>query len=136
MVSSAVLRLLAACCIAGCAQLVPEHQESQFQATRMKEAGDRYTRCLYKNAERNMSNPAAAEAIAVAAHSSCWSEWTTYSQATYASYGLLAQTPEEMQLAHDKAHAHLRQFELEAREAVMSRVIGHGLRLEPTRDSK
>lgn len=70
-----------------------------------------------------MGSPAAAEDIATAAHARCWSEWNGYQEAIRVEYLRRATQAEEAQLAHDKADAHLRQFELEARKAVVTRVV-------------
>jgi hypothetical protein len=91
--------------------------------TRANVAGNQYLACLNAAADEYMTNPAGAEQIATAAHARCWSEWTAYRDQTQASYASSAKTPEEQQLAQDKAEAQLRQFEADARHAVMTRVI-------------
>ena len=100
--------------LAGCAQLANAP---------MNTAGDRYLECLNAAAERNIGNPTTAENIAEAAHAACWSHWTAYRDAVETNYYAKGRTAEEMQLLHDKTDAHLRQFELDARKAVMSRVV-------------
>ena len=91
--------------------------------TRANVAGNQYLSCLNAAADEYMTNPAGAEQIAAAAHARCWSEWTAYRDDTQASYTSGAKTPEELQLARDKAEAQLRQFEADARRAVMTRVV-------------
>ena len=128
-----IARVLTLFCIGACTQIAPSSEANvDRHDARMKQAAERYTKCLYASADKNINNATNAEAIAVAAHGSCWSDWTSYGEATNASYASSAQTPEEKQFAHDKAHAHLRQFELEAREAVMNHVIARHLKLKPS----
>ena len=96
---------------------------AQVGDTRANVAGNRYLACLNASADRNLDNPASAELIATTAHGECWSEWQAYREQTVASFAARAKTAEEKQLARDKADAHLRQFEFDARKAVMSRVV-------------
>lgn len=110
--------------LAGCAQLAE---------TRTNITGNAYLDCLNKAGEEYMDNPAGAEQIASAAHAKCWSEWTAYRERTLADYMAGAKTPEEMQLARDKADAYLRQFELDARKAVMTRVVRRTYGVPPAR---
>ena len=100
--------------IAGCAHV---------REIRANIAGNHYLGCLHNAADEYMNNPAGAEQIAAAAHARCWSEWNAYREQTQTDYTARATTPEEMQLARDKADAYLRQFEADARRAVMSRVV-------------
>lgn len=93
----------------------------------MKSASDAYTACAMAEAEKDMINPAGVEDIAVAAHGRCWARWDAYREATNTTYFANAATREEMQLAHDKVDAHLRQFELETRRSLMDRMIEHTL---------
>lgn len=86
--------------------------------------GNGYLDCLNAAADKEIASTAAgAEEIAAAAEARCWNERVAYRDSTYANYTAGAQTPEEMQLARDKADAYLRQFELDARRAVVSRVV-------------
>ena len=120
--------LLSAFCLvtAGCAQLQPG-AESPAYAARMKDAGDAYLACVTRESEKDMKNPTGAEDIATAAHGRCWSDWEVYREATNASFASNARTQEERQFAHDKAEAHLRQFEREARRAVVDAVVARSL---------
>src|SRR5437899_1394261 len=106
--------LAVAALAAGCAPL---------SETRANVAGNRYLTCLNSAADGYMTSPAGAEQIATAAHAKCWSEWNAYRDDVQADYTSRATTPEEMQLARDKTDAYLRQFEVEARKAVMTRVV-------------
>lgn len=115
MFGKSPLRVVFIFCLAACAQIQPDAQ--------MNVAGNRYLSCLDAAAETNITNPAGAEEIANAAHARCWSEWQAYREATKATYTAGAGTPEDMQFANDKADAQLRQFEIEARRAVVSRVV-------------
>ena len=96
---------------------------AQMRETQANVAGNRYLTCLNAAADKNTDNPAGAEEIAAAAHARCWAEWTRYSDEIQTDFIRQARTAEEAQLAHDKADAHLRQFEFDARQAVMSRVV-------------
>jgi hypothetical protein len=119
--------LLSLCLLAaGCAQL-QTGAESPAYAARMKEAGDAYLACVTRESEKDMKNPTGAEDIATAAHGRCWGDWETYREATNASYASNARTQEQRQFAHDKAEAHLRQFEREARRAVVDAVVARSL---------
>ena len=101
--------------VSGCASLQPDAP--------MNAAGNRYLECLNAAAEKNIDNPTTAENIADAAHAACWSQWQAYREATTTNFYASAHTAQEAQLANDKADAQLRQFEGEARRAVVSRVI-------------
>lgn len=93
----------------------------------MKEAGDRYTACMSAEAEKNAKSTAGAEDVAIAAHGRCFAFWEAYGKATAASFAYGASTAEERQYARDRTDAHLRQFEIEARQAVMNVVIQSNL---------
>ena len=114
---------------AGCAQM--QHGDSADYAARMKQAGDEYLACISREAEKDMKNPAGAEDIAAAAHGRCWSLWDRYRRATHASFAFDARTREERQYAHDKADAHLRQFEREGRQTVVNTVVQRNLQEKP-----
>lgn len=101
--------------VAGCTSLQP--------GSSMNAPGNRYLECLDAAAEKNMGNPTTADNIADAAHAACWSQWQAYREATTTDFYASARTAQEAQLANDKADAHLRQFEFEARKAIVSRVI-------------
>ena len=115
MTRTILLQAIALVLLAGCAALQPNAP--------MNAAGNRYLDCLSARAEKNMDNPTTAENIADAAHAGCWSEWEAYREATANNFYSGARTAQEAQLANDKADAHLRQFEIEARKAIVSRVI-------------
>ena len=115
MTRKTLLHFAALMLVAGCASLQPNAP--------MNAAGNRYLECLNAAAEKNMDNPTTAENIADAAHAACWSEWQAYREATATNFYASAHTAQEAQLANDKADAHLRQFEIEARKAIVSRVI-------------
>ena len=89
----------------------------------MNRAGERYTACVTAEAEKDVKNPAGVEDIAVAAHARCWTHWDAYREATNSTYRATATTREEKQLAHDRADAHLRQFERETRRSVMDHLV-------------
>ena len=59
----------------------------------------------------------------IGTHAKCWSEWTAYREDIQKDYTHGAKSPEELQLGRDKADAYLRQFEADARKAVMTRVV-------------
>ena len=96
---------------------------AQMRETRTNVAGNRYLDCLHAAAATNMDNPAGADDIAAAAHGRCWSEWNAYRDQILTTYTARARTADELQLGQDKAHAHLRQFEADARRAVVSAVV-------------
>ena len=96
---------------------------AQLSEDRANIAGNRYLACVNAAADRRIGNVAGAEDIATAAHGECWSDWKAYRDETETSFLSRARTAEEAQLAHDKADAHLRQFEFESRRAIMSRVV-------------
>ena len=112
---------------AACAPVEPLRESPEY-AARMRAAGDAYLACIAGEAEKDMKNPAGAEDIATAAHGRCWSLWEAYRKATAESYSLNARTPEERQLAHDKAGAHLRQFEQDARRGIVDTVAERSLK--------
>ena len=126
------LRILPTLCLilAGCAQIGVG--ESPIYSGRMKDAGDAYLACMTRESEKDMKNPIGAEDIATAAHGRCWADWVSYRDATNASFAHNARGREEMQFAHDKAEAHLRQFEREARRTVVDAVIARSLKSGPT----
>ena len=94
----------------------------------MTRAGDDYARCLTVEADARAGNPAVAEEIAVAAHAQCWAQWQHYREITHDTFAASARTPEQDQLARDKADAHLRQFEHESRRTVVNRIVEGALR--------
>ena len=114
---------LVALVAAGCAQLQPADESA-----RMNARGERYVACVTQEAENNLKNPAGAEDIAIAAHARCWSAWDAYRAATSTSFLQGATTDAEVQLARDKADAHLRQFELETRRMIVDRMVERNLR--------
>ena len=118
--------LVCAVLTAGCAQTPPA--ESPVYAARMKDAGDAYQACLTREAEKDMKNPAGAEDIATAAHGRCWSAWDRYRLATNENFAHNARSRDEKQFATDKAEAHLRQFEREARRGVVDAVVERSLK--------
>lgn len=96
-------------------------------------AGNRYLSCLHSAADEYVDTPTGAEQIASAAHSRCWAEWDAYRAETQSHYTAAARTPEEQQLARDKADAYLREFETDARKGVMSRVVQRTYRTPASR---
>ena len=102
--------------------------ESGGYAARMESRGEHYVACMTKQADTNVKNPAAAEDIAIAAHARCYPAWDAYRAATNASFLQGASTGAEVQLARDKADAHLRQFELETRRMIVDRMVERNLR--------
>lgn len=122
MTSKAALLGVIAALSCGCAPLEPS-DDTGLYAARMTRAGEAYTTCVNAEAEKDIAYPAGVEDIAVAAHARCWSRWDAYRQAVNSAYSADAVTREEMQLAHDKVDAHLRQFELETRRSAMDRLV-------------
>jgi len=120
-----ILKILCVLAAAGCAQTQPG--ESPEYAGRMKESGEQYLACITREAEKDMKNPTGAEDIATAAHGRCWSAWQAYREATNANFVHGARTRDEMQFGRDKAEAHLRQFEREARRAIVDTVVQRSL---------
>lgn len=117
-------RALICACLAilgACAYKPPS--ESPEYAARMADAGDQYTACITREAEKDMKNPARAEDIAVAAHGRCWSAWEAYRLAVNASFSHGARSPSEMQFARDRSEGHLREFEREAHRTLVDSVI-------------
>ena len=121
-----LLQAILAVALSGCAHTQPD-PESGY-AARMKHSGDRYLDCMTAEAEKDMKNPAGAEDIAIAAHARCWTAWDAYRKITNASFLKGARTAEQQQYARDKAEAHLRQFEREARRTVVDAVVQGSLR--------
>ena len=121
-----LLAVLAAITTSGCVQTPPGHHAPPH-AARMQDSGARYTACVSSEADKAMTGPMAAEDIAVAAHARCWAAWDGYRKATSRSFSHGATTREEIQLAHDKADAHLRQFELETRRTIVDSIIHRSL---------
>ena len=126
MSHGAWLTLCCAMFAGGCAQLQTPPEDSDY-AARMSALGERYLRCISGEAEKARRTAAGAEEIALAAHGRCWSAWTAYQDATKTSFLSGAKTPAEVQLANDKADAHLRQFELESRRALVDRLVQRAL---------
>lgn len=119
--------LTAACLgICGCTQLSQSSSANGYAAG-MQEAARDYNACVTAEADKEAKNPASAEQIAAAAQARCWSRWDAYREATNATFSSSANSREEMQLAHDKADAHLRQFELETRRSVVDRIVQRSL---------
>jgi len=106
---------------AGCAQF--PGRESPEHAARMTGAGDAYLECLTREAEKDAKSPASADDIATAAHGRCWTAWDAYRSATNANFAYNARTADEKQYARDRADAHLREFEREARRVVIDATI-------------
>lgn len=119
--------VLCACAAALAACASPRAPVSPLYAERMTEAGDRYTACMAQEAEKDMKSPARAEDIALAAHGRCWVEWEAYRSATSVNFTHGARSPDELQYARDKSDAHLRQFEQEARQSLVDRVVHHNM---------
>lgn len=134
MKRKSVLTVLCVLALSGCAEMQtgPDSPPSPY-AGRMNAASDQYLACISREAEKDMKNPAGAEDIATAAHGRCWSAWEAYRGATNADFSYGARTPDEMQFGRDKAEAHLRQFEREARRAIVERVIERSRELDKPR---
>jgi hypothetical protein len=116
------LGVLCAALACGCARLgIAPDTDSEPAA--LVQARQTYVGCVNAEAEKDASNPAGAEDIAVAAHGRCWNTWDAYRQAAIKSFADGARTREERQLAHDKADAHLRQLELETRRGVVDGIV-------------
>ena len=111
---------------AGCATDTTRSAADQA-APRMRQAGDDYVRCLTNEADRNARSPVGAEEIVAAAHARCWTLWQRYRDATRDGFMADAATPQEAQLAGDKADAHLRQFEAESRRGAVNRIVQRAL---------
>jgi hypothetical protein len=118
--ASTAAACLAVAIVCGCASL---EETDDGDSVRMKQAYQRYVDCVTAQAEKDSANPAGAEVMAVAAHGRCWASWDAYRKATSAAFAEGARTPDERQLAHDKADARLRQVELETRQAVVERIV-------------
>jgi hypothetical protein len=108
--------------LAGCAQ-TDTRRETDDHGARMKQAGQAYTDCVTRAAERNMQNPLGAEDIAIAAHAQCWTEWDRYRVATRAAFFDGAGTRDELQMAGDKTDAHLRQVERDTRRGLVDYIV-------------
>jgi len=106
---------------------------AQMRELRGNVAGNEYLDCLNSAADEYMSSPTGADQIATAAHARCWSEWSAYRERIAHEYTVRARSPEELQLGRDKADAYLRQFEADARKAVMTRVVQRTYGVEPAR---
>ena len=119
--------MLSAVLLSACVQtqIAPEDTAA---GARMKQAEERYTACVAKEAEKDVGNPAGVEDIAVAAHGRCWAAWDAYRDATAATYSGAAQSREEKQLAHDRVDAHLRQFERDTRRSIMDALVERSLK--------
>ncbi len=122
-----LLSVAAALVAAGCEHLQSAAEPGGY-AARMNARGERYVACITREADTNVKNPAGAEDIAIAAHARCYSAWDAYRTATNASFLQGATTGAELQLARDKADAHLRQFELETRRMIVDRMVERNLR--------
>jgi hypothetical protein len=120
-----ILTILCTLAAAGCAQMQPG--ESPTLAAHMQESGEQYLACISREAEKDMTNPTGAEDIATAAHGRCWSVWEAYRAATNANFSYGAQTAGERQFAGDRAEAHVRQFEREARRMIVDTVVQRSL---------
>ncbi|HEX2830108.1 MAG TPA: hypothetical protein VHP37_27425 [Burkholderiales bacterium] len=119
------LGVLCAALVCGCAEFgtVPDDTEPAS----LVQARETYVRCVSAEAEKDASNPAGAEDIAVAAHGRCWTSWDAYRKAATDTFAAGARTREERQLAHDKADAHLRQLEIETRRGVVDGIVQRAL---------
>jgi hypothetical protein len=106
---------------AACASLDQAREDAD--AAKLRQVRDTYVQCVSAEADKEVGAPAGAEDIVIAAQGRCWSTWDAYRQATYATFAARAHTPDEQQLAHDKADAQLRQAELETRRAVAERIV-------------
>jgi hypothetical protein len=106
---------------AGCASF--EEARENAETAKLRQLREAYAQCVSDEAEKEAGAPARAEDLALAAHGRCWTAWDVYRQATYTTFAAHAKTPDEKQLAHDKADAQLRQAELETRRAVVERII-------------
>lgn len=120
-----LLRFLCMLSAVGCAQLP---RESPEHAARMQQAGNTYTQCLAEQAEKNATNPAPAEDIAIAAQGICWPAWDAYREAARANFFFDTRTPQEKQLAHDRTLAHLRDSEHESRRLLVDSMIERTLK--------
>lgn len=114
------LAMLALALASGCASMRDADESGDG---RLQQARERYVECVTAEAEKDASSPAGAEDIAVAAHARCFARWDAYRRATYASFAAGAHTGGERQLAHDKADAQLRQFEIETRRGVVDGIV-------------
>ena len=106
----------------GCAQMRsapddPAHEEH------MKHAGETYSECVTREADKEMKNPVGVEDMAIAAHARCWSEWDAYRTATKDAFSHGSRTRDEIQFATDRTEAHLRQFERDTRRGVIDHIV-------------
>ena len=124
------LGLLCAALAGGCADLGGT-RDTDTESAALVQARETYVRCINTEAEKDASNPAGAEDIAVAAHGRCWTSWDAYRKAANTIFAADARTREERQLAHDKADAHLRQFEQETRRGVVDGIVQRTLTRKP-----
>jgi hypothetical protein len=108
--------------VAGCAQLHSPGDSADY-AARMNKLGERYVQCVTQETDKAATSAAGAEDIAIAAHGLCYPAWSAYQRATSESFSYGAETPAEVQLAKDKADAHLRQFERETRRRLVDRLV-------------
>ena len=113
--------LFALALLQGCASM--DAGDGEPYAERIRQAGDAYTTCVAREAEKGTNMAAGAEDIAIAAQGRCWSQWEAYRDIVRRGFTADASTPEEKQLAQDKAEAHLRQFERETRVTTMSGIV-------------
>ena len=119
------LRLLCILVASECTELP---RQSPEHAARMQQAGDAYTGCLAQHANADVNRTAPAEELALAAHGHCWSAWDAYRESVRGNFFFDARTPEEKQLANDRTVAHLRDFEHEARRALVDSMIERTLK--------
>lgn len=119
------LWLLCILVASGCAELP---RQSPEHAARMQQAGDAYTGCLAQQANADANRTAPAEEVALAAHGYCWPAWDAYRESVRSNFFFDARTPEEKQLANDRSVAHLRDFEDEARRALVDSMIERTLK--------
>lgn len=117
-----VSALLAATVFAGCASPLPRPETAEDAAVRGARASD-YAACLERTARSRHTAPAAVDDIAAAAHGACWSEWTAYREATHRSFARGTDGAAERQWAHDKAEAHLREFEAASRRSTADALV-------------
>jgi hypothetical protein len=122
--------VLCAALACGCAELETT-PGTEADPAALVQAREAYVGCINAEAAKDASNPAGAEDIAVAAHARCWTRWDAYRQAANSTFSAGARTREERQLAHDKADAHLRQFELETRRGVVDGIVQRTLTRKP-----
>ena len=115
---------------AGCAQ-IDSSREPEGENANLRQAREAYVQCVNAEAEKDAGSPAGAEDIAVAAQARCWSRWDAFRQTMTTTFASGAHTRDEQQLAHDKADAELRQFEIETRRSVVDRIVQRTLTHKP-----